>query len=395
MAYTSLSVKYFKYFFACKHSSLLIVILLIYFVFIPVLFACRYTVSEIGYADFGVDAYHLYLFKDDYVTKQQTVTFKRITQAALFDANIKPEVIDIKAEQDSSVLHYYQNRKNINAPHVAFVTPDDKVKYFCLSQDSVSYKESVWLLTEKIVTSPIRERILDQIVRCYAVVLLVEGSDVTENQKALTSVRAAVDEISRTMSAMPKPIEHPPLLIILKKEQIREEEILLWSIGWHEEISQEPAVAIFYGRGRSMGRLLQGELLRENVIRNLLSFIGADCECGLDRSWILGAMIPLRWNTTRQAEVAKVHNFDAENPLVKAEMSQILALAPSNVSKRGKSDLYGYSEKEIRLVMNQSATGKQVQESEISSLFGRSWLWLVITFVLLTVTGIMIFIRRR
>ena len=378
-----------------KYSSLLIAILLIYFVFIPALFACRYTVSEIGYADFSIDTYHLYLFKDENITDKQASVFKRITNAALLDANIKPEIIDIKAMKDSSVLRYYPVKKSTSAPSVALVAPDDKVKYFNLSQDSVAYKESVWLLTEKIGTSAIRERILDQIVRSYGIVLLVEGNNAIENQKALALVQAAIDEISRTMTAMPKPVEHPPLMILLKKEQIREEEILLWSIGWKKENLLEPTVAIFYGRGRLMGQLLHGELLRDTVIRNLLLFVGADCECGLDRRWILGSMIPLRWNSKRQAEVLKVHKFDAENPLVKAEMSQILSLAPSNVSKLGKSDLYGYSEKEIELVMDKSATLEQVQESETSSLLGRSWYWLIITFVLLTVTGIMIFIRRQ
>ena len=61
-----------------------------------------------------------------------------------------------------------------------------------------------------------------------------------------------------------------------------------------------------------MGKLLRKDLLKRIYVNNLLSIVGADCECGLERSWIMGAMLPLRWDKNKQNEVFKWHNFDAE-----------------------------------------------------------------------------------
>jgi hypothetical protein len=94
-----------------------------------------------------------------------------------------------------------------------------------------------------------------------------------------------------------------------------------------------------------MGPLLKDEKIKLEVVRNMLRFIGEDCECGLDRSWMLGTMIPLRWNSKLKAGVLKQYGFDAENPLVISEMSQILSIAPQRVNNSINTDLlYGYSE---------------------------------------------------
>ncbi|MCK5853091.1 hypothetical protein KAH27_08700, partial [bacterium] len=210
--------------------------------------------------------------------------------------------------------------------------------------------------------------------------------------------------ITSTKNKMPKPVDNPPSLVILKMDQIKNERVLLWSLGLNEELLQEPALAIIYGRGRIMGQSLQNALLQQVNINNLLTIVGSDCECGLDRSWIIGKMLPIRWDKKHQKEVMKWHNFDAENPFVKAEMSQILSISPNKVRKQGTlgtGTLYGYTESAIKIVksFNEQTTNKTVEDSlTLNNKSGNSSLfYVIIFFILILLIGVFIFIisKRR
>jgi len=52
--------------------------------------------------------------------------------------------------------------------------------------------------------------------------------------------------------------------------------------------------------------------------------VGADCECGIDKNWILGTMLPIRWNKKWQDRLVKNLGFDPENPLIKMEINRIM-----------------------------------------------------------------------
>jgi hypothetical protein len=128
---------------------------------------------------------------------------------------------------------------------------------------------------------------------------------------------------------MPKPIKHPPKILTMRNNQWQSEKILLWSVGIDSLVSEAPTAAIFYGRGRRIGPTLNGEDVNRTNVLNLLALIGADCECGLDRSFFLGKTFPLRWGKKWQSILVKKLGFDIESPIVLSEMSQILSLAPS------------------------------------------------------------------
>ena len=71
------------------------------------------------------------------------------------------------------------------------------------------------------------------------------------------------------------------------------------------------------------------EINKMNLL-NTLSIIGLDCECGLNVSWVEGTLLPVKWDQKRQAQVAKVLEFDPENPLVKIEVNRILKMGSSS-----------------------------------------------------------------
>ena len=74
-----------------------------------------------------------------------------------------------------------------------------------------------------------------------------------------------------------------------------------------------------------IGPVLSGERLSQSSVSAILSTIGLNCECGLDRKWMQGVMVPLKWDRDRKQEIAKQLGFNPESPEIRIEMSQILA----------------------------------------------------------------------
>jgi len=360
-------------------------------------FACRYTVREIGFADYGADSYHFYLFKDNRISDKDATDFKKISYAALLDANVSAQIVDVDGTDSLAVMKYYKANNSSKLPSAVLVSPEGRTKLFYFSDEKEGFKESVWSALEEIVTSPAREELLQKIVKSYGVVYFIEGKDKAQTTRARKNVEGAIDKIKLIMADLPKPVDHPPELIMVKKNDIQNESILLWSLGWKEADKNEPAVAVIYGRGRRMGPLLKGEQITENVVENMMRFVGADCECGLDRTWMLGTMVPLRWGSQRQREIVHQYGFDADNPMVVSEMSQILSVSPARVNKSQDSgNLYGYSEGVLKL-SNSVSTEEQSTVNSEHTLFNlkRALFLIIFIFLMIFIAGGIIFIRAQ
>ena len=324
----------------------ILILILLFFINLE-LPACRYTVREIGFADFGKDLYRLVLFKDERISDSDANMFEDISRAALLDANIIVQVLDVKT--DTSVLLNYYKEYDEGKPNIVLFSPEKRAKAFYIDGTG-NFTQTIWDLLEKITISPARKKLKDNIIKSYGIAFFVEGTNNEENIKVRNTLNKAINEITDVMGGLPHPVNTPPYLITLKVEDIKNEDVLLWSLGWEKEDFGKPVIALMYGRGRRMGPLLIGSRIKEDVIQNMLRFIGEDCECGLDRSWMLGTMIPLRWDARLKAGVLKERGFDADNPMVISEMSQILSVAPGRVNQSVNTDLlYGYAENVIRI----------------------------------------------
>jgi hypothetical protein len=105
-----------------------------------------------------------------------------------------------------------------------------------------------------------------------------------------------------------------------------------------------PKTAIIYGRGRWIGPILEGEQISKRNLSELLLIIGADCECGIDRDWMRGTMIPSKWDKATREKVTENLEFDPENPLIKKEvrhilrMGEIYANIPQNDTNHSPND---------------------------------------------------------
>lgn len=335
--------------------------------------ACRYTIREIGFSDIGSMPYYIYVFTRSDMPEDDISTIEKLSFALLNETNVKLKLVNVDEENDSVTL-YYLNKYNIRSfPSALFVFPEGESMICSFSYPGRSFDESVWLLLENLVSSAFRKSIIDQLLRSYCMVLVVEGKNTPENKNAIREANEAVREISKTLYQMPKVVNSPPGILVIPHEKTYEERILLISLGIKAEEAIEPFVAVIYGRGRIMGPVLQGDQITKRKVFNLLTVVGADCECGLDHFWILGRMIPLRWKPSVQSELAQFLGFDVESPLVKAEMSQILSVKPvsENPLNPVEENLLGYTEGKFEIEKS-SQDIPRISASDIRKSFSQT-----------------------
>jgi len=290
-----------------------------------------------------------------------------------------PVIILADAEENSLLLPFSYKNENLN--------------------------ESLWRLIEQVVSSSMRKEIIKMVKNTYGAVLLIEGNNEEMNRQAKHEISGAIQDITNALKLMPKLIENAPQMIVMSKTDFAKEKVLLWSINARVKSSNQPQVVVLYGRGRRIGPVLRGKEIDKDNIFNLLAIIGADCECGLDRSVMLGKIIPLRWNKEIQTELAEQLGFDVENPMIKSEMSQILSLSVDlQNGKNSESPLSAYKEGIIKFdtpsVPTVSSRSLQAPESSESNLDNNIIIYqifysLIGIFVLILFISYYIFVRAK
>jgi len=290
--------------------------------------ACRYTIREIGFSDIGSRPYLIHIYTDSDFPVEQITTIRELSLVLLKETNISLEIINVDEGMDSLAQYHLEKHDIGTIPSAVFFSPEGESLPLSMEFPGRSFQESIYLLFETLATSDIRESVIDQLLQSYCVVLVIEGSDPSLNSHAVRATNDAVSEISLVLDQMPKEVNALPAVMVVPHQKILDERILSMGLGIEPEEAREPHIAIIYGRGRILGSVLRGEEINKHSLYNLLAVVGADCECGLDQSWILGKMIPLRWESSAQTELAWSLGFDVENPMVKSEMSQILSVKP-------------------------------------------------------------------
>ena len=138
-----------------------------------------------------------------------------------------------------------------------------------------------WTHLEGLVKNPLRERLIDQLMEAYAVILLVEGKQAEENQRVAQAAQRAASFIEELMPDMPKPVDVPPQVIMIPHQDIGRERTLIWSLGMDWQATEEPQASILIGRGRRLGPALEGDAITSVQLQEMLAVAGQDCECDL------------------------------------------------------------------------------------------------------------------
>ena len=158
----------------------------------------------------------------------------------------------------------------------------------------------------------------------YGVILIVEGKNADENLRIREMANTVVASISSKMDKLEKEIREPPVVEVISAKEFAGERAFMWSLGI-TEIAETPQVAVLYGRGRIIGPVLRDARLDERSLAAIVNTIGLNCECGLDRKWMQGTMVPQKWDEDVRKQFADQLGFDPESPAIRIEMSQILS----------------------------------------------------------------------
>lgn len=309
-----------------KHISytLLYCLLILHFS-LPVL-SCKYNVRETGFVDFGLNPYVFFLFIDENTPEEICSGFQEISREFISECNIDFKLINVDRHKSFSEIRYLTLWDIHSFPTAVFVSPDGQSMVVNLNNHSGAFVNSLRSELHSIISSPVREEIVKKAIETYGVILLMEGDNEEKNEKYRKTAINAIKAISDQMKSMVKHVDRPPVLISIKPQSFSREKVLLWSLGIDVDAITEPLAAVFYGKARWIGPVMQGEEINERNLAGILSIIGMDCECDLlmDLSWQRGTVLPVRWDRKRQSEVAEILGFDPENPMVKIEANRIL-----------------------------------------------------------------------
>ncbi len=314
--------------------------------------ACRYTVREIGYSRAYASPYQLLLPMPEGFPEASRSEAEKLCRTALGDANISARLAG-RRELDSLLAAHSEPRANENES--LLISPRGRILRYRISLTLENWKSTLWDLLDWACLSPVRKQINQQLTQSYCVVLLLPGRDSRENALYQARAEQSIQEIKKIMPSLPKPVSQAPALLIMDQEQMRQEDLLLWSLECDTQTAH-PRAAVIYGRARRLGPVLEQETFTEQNLLSLLALVGADCECGLDRSGILGLMLPCRWGGGLQQAVADELGFDVENPAVLMEMEQILSLnAPAPAGHAKATEMIASYREELVDLLSPSA----------------------------------------
>ena len=298
---------------------------------------CRFNVRDVGFVDLGSEPYRLYLFVGDAMPTTERESLQSIAVATFYDTNVKPKLVALGQARQTAVKGFVPSGFTGQTPMAVLVSPDQKrTLSVSLVEEGRPVLQTAWDALELLVDSPRRNTVLKKVFDRYGVVLIIEGSDATENRRVRSMADAAVSRITAAMPGLEKEIQRPPVVEVISAADYGAERAFLWSLGVQGG-SSSPQVVILYGRGRMIGPVLRGERLSQSSVSAILTTIGLNCECGLDRKWMQGVMVPLKWDRNRKQEIAKQLGFNPESPEIRIEMSQIIAKGgPGQGTNRSK-----------------------------------------------------------
>ena len=305
--------------------------------------ACRYNIRDVGAVDLEYDSYYLFGYFDKQTPENVVSAFEEAASAKLEGANVLGEMIDVDEDPAHPAIELAKENSIDSWPAAVFVGPDRRSRVIEIGTTAETVAGKLPAALEHLTVSPKRMEIMKAAATTYGVILVIEGKDPAENAAARQAAEAAVKMIADNMDFLPKPIENPPVMITLKQTAFAAEEMLLWTLNLKGDEIAKPHAAIFYGRARQIGPVLKPEEVTEDILTNILSLIGADCECGLDRKWMEGRMLPAKWDEKMRAVLMESLGFDPDNPMVKMEISRILRRGFSSPGGFGDMRSFGAS----------------------------------------------------
>ena len=285
--------------------------------------ACRFNVRDVGFVDLGSEKYRLFVFVPDATPAAEIESLKSIAYATYLESNVKSDVLTASTAAKGEAAQFLP--VNLKEAQAILISVDgNRSLPVLLSVDGKSLSVSAWDGLESVFDSPRRNSVVSKVYEHYGVILVVEGKNADENLRISKMANTVVASITSKMDKLEKEIREPPVVEVISVKEFAGERVFMWSLGI-TEISETPQVAVLYGRGRIIGPVLRDARLDERSLAAIVNTIGLNCECGLDRKWMQGTMIPQKWDEEVRKRFADQLGFDPDSPAIRIEMSQILS----------------------------------------------------------------------
>ena len=289
--------------------------------------ACRYTVRDVGFADLGNERYTFYCFVDDQVPGARVDQLGQAAAVLFGDANVQFQLVNLAKGDHPQAKRLAKRTPGV--PTGLLLSPDGELAW-PVNFPAAKPDNPEWDFLSSVVSSPTRDELIEKLIPAYAVILFVEGTDAAQTKRARTAVDDAIKAITPLMPQMPKPVDHPPVVVVVPAKRVADESVLLWSLGLDAAPEPEPQAVVLMGRGRRVGQSLRGGLVTRSELQEAMAVVGQDCECGLDRVWMQGERFPLSWGRAERTAAYAELGFDPDNPQVKAEISRIISRGPNS-----------------------------------------------------------------
>ena len=289
--------------------------------------ACRYTVRDVGFADLGNERYTFFCFVDGQVSEERVKQLGQAAGALLGDSNVRFELVNLAKGEHPQAKRLAKREPGV--PAGLLLSPGGELAW-PITFPAAKPDNPEWSFLASAVSSPTRNKLLKKLIPAYAVILFVEGTDAAQTRRARIAVDDAIKAITPLLPEMPKPVDHPPEVVVVPANRVSSESVMLWSLGLDAEPVPEPQAVVLMGRGRRVGQPLRGGLVTRTALQESLAVVGQDCECGLDRVWMQGERFPLSWGRAERTAAYAALGFDPDNPQVKAEISRIISRGPNS-----------------------------------------------------------------
>ena len=285
--------------------------------------ACRFNVRDVGFVDLGSEKYRLFIFIPDATSASEVDSLKSIAYATYLDSNVKAEVFTATVAAKGEASKFLPD--NLSNAQAVLVSADGKRALpVSLTVEGKPLSVTAWDGLESVFDSKRRNAVVSKVYEHYGVILIVEGKNADENARIRKMADTVVATITSQMDKLEKEIREPPVVEVVSAKEFAAEKAFMWSLGI-DAIAETPQVAVLYGRGRIIGPVLRDARLDERALTAIVNTIGLNCECGLDRKWMQGTMVPQKWDEDVQKQFASQLGFDPESPAIRIEMSQILS----------------------------------------------------------------------
>jgi len=283
----------------------------------PSALCCPYSIRDSGFIVREPSPYRLLpVVKNE--TPGREEASRRLAGAAdlyLPDAGVEAEVVNLDDPAPGKLTRRVAQDPPKRLPAAVLLSPRGRL----LPLPSLSPPDltsgAISQMVGDLASSPVRDDIARHIISHWCVVLVAEGPDAQANDALSRVLSAACKTVAGEETEMGQRVEAAPYVITLPPGQTGEA-VLLASLGFDEQPSSTPRVAVLFGMLRRLGPLFAGGQVTQELLVGLFRLLGRNCTCTSDPRWLLGPAAPVRWGADLQTQVRDRLGFDANSPAV-------------------------------------------------------------------------------